>query len=383
MEPGLPAFGGGAEEPIGEGFAFVEYETVSGTYADGEEYTLRAPVYRVRDLSYGDFADGIRFSPRVAPQLIGTGLLGAVPEATIREREDPKDLDGDGISGRSDATVDPTTGRRAMGRFGYKLSTASPLHQIVAAYRNDMGVTSRFVTREPCAERQASCWRAARLEPNEHHDGVDISDVELALVEFYVRLLAVPERRGYDEASGTWDADVLRGRALFFESGCEACHRHRMTTGVAVGSVLGRVELHTLFDDGEPIEVLSGQTIHPYTDLLLHDMGGVCEPVRRETADGGSCMAGDNCTWTLRCDGLADGRPEGAASGTEWRTAPLWGLGLVETVNPRATYLHDGRARTVAEAILWHGGEAEASRRAFVEMPAHDRAALLAFLGSL
>ena len=383
LAAGLAKFGRGETEAIGEGFGYVEYETVSGSYADGTAYELRRPVVRVKDLSYGDFSDDVLFSARVAPQLIGLGLLGAVPDAAIRERADPGDDDGDGISGRVSETVDLTTSESALGRFGYKATTASPLHQTVVAYRNDMGVTSRYVTGEACAETQATCREAALAEPDRYPGGVDISDVELALVEFYVRLLAVPERRGYDEASDTWDEDVLRGRTLFFEMGCETCHTYRLETAVAAGSVLGDVDLNTLRDDAEPIEVLSEQVIHPYTDLLLHDMGGSCEAVRRETADGEPCAAGENCTWTQRCEGLADGRPTGSASGTEWRTAPLWGLGLVTTVNPRATFLHDGRARSIAEAILWHGGEAADSRDAFRELPADDRDAVLEFLESM
>ena len=383
VSAGLSAFGGGDAAAIGEGFGFVEYDTIAGSYADGESYELRLPVIRIRELSYGDFAGGILFSARVAPQLIGMGLLGSLPEEVLRERVDPEDTDGDGISGRLNETLDVTTGERAVGRFGYKASTASPLHQAVAAYRDDMGVTSRFVSAEPCAEMQTSCVDAALIEPDSHPGSVDIGDLELALVEFYVRLLAVPERRGYDEQNDIWEEDIRRGRSLFFESGCEACHRYRMETGTAEGSVLGEVQLNTLFADAEPIPVLSDQTIHPYTDLLLHDMGGSCESVSRETPAGEACAAGENCTWTQRCTGLADGRPEGAASGTEWRTAPLWGLGLVEVVNPRATYLHDGRARNIEEAILWHGGEARSSRDAFVELDADQRADLIAFLKSM
>lgn len=383
IQAGLSAFGAGAEQAIGEGFGFVDYEISTGTYADGEEYELRLPVVRIRELSYGDFDDGILFSPRVAPQLIGMGLLGAISEDTLREREDPDDADDNGISGRLNQSVDSTTGELVAGRFGYKASTGSPLHQTVSAYRDDMGVTSRFLTDEPCADQQTSCAGAALVEPDAHAGGVDIGDVELALVEFYVRLLAVPERRGYNDETGTWDEDVARGRTLFFESGCEQCHRWRMETDIAQGSVLGEVRLNTLFDDPESITVLSEQTIHPYTDLLLHDMGGSCEAVRRETRTGEACAAGENCTWTQRCTGLADGRPERGATGTEWRTAPLWGIGLVEVVNPRATYLHDGRARNLAEAILWHGGEAEASRDNFIELDADERADLLAFLKSM
>ena len=380
---GLSDFGEGVTEAIGEGFAFVEYETIEGAYEDGEPFELRRPVVKVRELSYGDFADGIQFSARVAPQLIGLGLLEAVPEADIRSLADPDDADGDGISGRANSVFDHTADAVRLGRFGPKAGTASLLQQTVNAYRNDIGVTNRFVPEEACTEAQVSCQLAARLEGDPHPGGVDISDVELALVEFYLRLLAVPERRGFDAESEAWDEDVLRGRTMFFETGCGSCHQHRLTTGTAAGSVLGSVELNALIPEAPPIEVLSEQRIFPYTDLLLHDLGGACDPVHREAADGGACAANDNCVWALRCTGLADGKPEELASASEWRTAPLWGLGLVKTVNERATFLHDGRARSIAEAILWHGGEAQRSRDQFVAMPAADRSALLAFLESL
>ena len=383
IDAGLSAFGRGGEAAIGEGFATVEYETVAGAYDDGTAFTLRRPVITVRELSYGDFEDGILFSARIPPQLIGLGLLAAVPEADIRTNADANDADDDGISGRFNSAYDQTVEATRLGRFGHKASTASLLQQAVNAYRADMGVTSRFAIEEPCTPRQTSCQQAALAEPDDHPGGVDIDDVQLALVEFYLRLLAVPERRGYDETADSWDEEVLRGRTLFFESGCEKCHRQRWETGAAAGSVLGRVELNTLFEDVEDIAVLSEQTIFPYTDLLLHDMGGACPPISREHADGEPCPSGQNCRWVQRCTGLADGRPEGAASGGEWRTAPLWGLGLVRTVNERATFLHDGRAESIAEAILWHGGEAQASRDEFAAMAEADRDALLAFLNSL
>ena len=380
---GLATFGGGADAAIGEGFATIDYETVRGSYADGSAFELRKPIYKVRDLSYGDFAPGIRFSPRIAPQLIGLGLLEAVPVDDVHAIADADDADGDGISGRVNESTDQTVDAVRLGRFGHKASTASVLQQTANAFRADIGVTNRFAPDEPCAIGQSSCATAASMEADDHAGGVDISDVELALVEFYTRLLAVPERRGFDAETETWDEDVLRGRALFFESGCAKCHRQRWRTGSAAGSVLGEVRLNVLEEGAAPIEVLSDQVIFPYTDLLLHDMGGSCDPVQREQADGGTCTAGENCVWVLRCEGLADGRTEGRAGGSEWRTAPLWGLGLVKTVNERATFLHDGRARTVAEAILWHAGEAQQSRDAFVALAQNERADLLAFLGSL
>jgi len=380
---GLPAFGGGAADAIGEAFGFIQYVPVSGMYDDGTEYELRKPIYKVRDLSYGDFSDGIQLSPRVAPQMIGLGLLGAIPEADIRALADPDDTDGDGISGRVNETLDPTTGTVEFGRYGYKLTSASVLQQSSGAFRGDMGVTNRFASEEPCAPGQASCINAALLEPDRHAGGVDLSDIELAFVEFYARLLAVPNRRGYDPTTGAWGADIVAGRTLFFESGCGDCHTHSFETGEAAGSVLGEIDVNVLVQPAEPIEVLSNQTIYPYTDLLLHDMGGSCDPVVREDAEGGFCDIGADCTWVLRCEGLADGRPDRLASGTEWRTAPLWGLGLVQTVNPNATFLHDGRARTIEEAILWHDGEGEESRLAFLAMSSDQRADLLTFLESL
>ncbi|MEM9322793.1 MAG: di-heme oxidoredictase family protein [Pseudomonadota bacterium] len=380
---GLSSFGGGATEAIGEGFGFIEYETIAGTYDDGTPYELRLPTYKVRELSYGDFSAGVQLSPRIAQQMIGLGLLGAIPEADILANEDLNDADGDGISGRANQSFDPTTGQTAVGRYGHKASSASVLQQSADAYRGDLGVTSSVAPEESCGTNQASCTQAALLEPDQFPGDVDVSDLELAFVEFYSRLLAVPDRRGYDAATESWDPQIVEGRTLFFESGCQGCHTQTFTTGVGEGSVLGDIDLNQLVPDAAPIDVLTGQVIYPYTDLLLHDMGGSCQAVTRENADGSACPAGDNCTYVLRCDGLADGRPDGLASGTEWRTPPLWGLGLVQVVTPAATFLHDGRARTIEEAVLWHGGEAEATRNAVLAMPASERAALYAFLESL
>ncbi|MEM6817534.1 MAG: di-heme oxidoredictase family protein [Pseudomonadota bacterium] len=382
-DAGLSSFGGGATASIGEAFATVEYETVSGTYNDGAPYELRRPIYKIKELSYGDFTDGVMFSPRLAQQMIGLGLLGAIPEASILANEDPNDADGDGISGRANRVFDQTTGTEGVGRYGHKATSSSVLQQTAGAYRGDMGATSSFAPEEPCTAAQSSCINAALLEPDRYVDGVDTSDIELALVEFYARLLAVPDRRGYDENTRSWDAQIVEGRALFFESGCNSCHQQRFTTGVAAGSVLGDIDINRLVPDAGPIEVLSNQDIYPYTDLLLHDMGGSCLPVSREFENGSACPAGENCTYVLRCDGLADGRPDLLADGTEWRTPPLWGIGLAQTVNPAATFLHDGRARTLEEAVLWHGGEATASLNAVLALTEPERDALYAFLESL
>lgn len=383
IEAGLSAFGEGSGSAIGEGFATIEYETVVDSFADGVTYELRRPIYKVRELSYGDFDSGILFSPRLAPSVFGSGLLEVIPEAEIRELADPEDADGDGISGRAATVFDQTVGTQRLGRFGLKASVASLLQQTALAYRNDSGATSRYVTDEACGSQQISCQQAALAEPNEAVGGVDIADIELALVELYVRLLAVPDRRGFDEEAQAFAPEILAGRIHFFEAGCGGCHRYSFTTGEAEGSVLGDVSLSTLMQPASPISVLSEQQIFPYTDLLLHDMGGACPPISQEFEDGTPCGSGQNCTWVQRCTGLADGRPEGDATGTEWRTPPLWGIGLVTTVNPNATFLHDGRARTIEEAVLWHGGEASAARAAYKSLDLQGRDELLAFLESL
>ena len=234
---------------------------------------------------------------------------------------------------------------------------------------------------EPCTENQLACLLAAELE-SKVGEVVDLGDHSLALVEFYNRVLAVPVRRGFDRDTQVWNEDVTKGRTLFFSSNCIGCHTPRHVTGEAAGSVLGEITLAGLTEQAEPVSVLSNQTIFPYTDLLLHDMGGSCE-VTRETAEGLSCKAGAECLYVQRCEGLADGVIQGDASGAEWKTPALWGIGLVQTVNVNSTFLHDGRARTIEEAILWHGGEAEQSKNAFMSLNATEREQLLLFVQSL
>ncbi|MGF1525982.1 MAG: di-heme oxidoredictase family protein [Candidatus Competibacterales bacterium] len=229
-----------------------------------------------------------------------------------------------------------------------------------------MGVTNPLFPEESCSPLQITCREQAREEPSARPNATAL---ELALVEFYNRTLAVPRRRDAD------DPVVLAGKGHFHQTGCVGCHTPRYETGPLVGSALGEINGLFLDPEAEPreIEVLSRQTIWPYTDLLLHDMGGECRAVTEETPG----------VWVQRCTGLADGRPVFDASGSEWRTPPLWGIGLTQTVNPRAGFLHDGRARTVEEAILWHDGEARAAKEGFMALPRAARAALLRFVESL
>jgi CxxC motif-containing protein (DUF1111 family) len=295
-----------------------------GRYADGSSYELRRWELALRDEAYGPL-DAVRLSMRIGQQVIGLGLLEAVDDAAIIALEDPEDRDGDGISGRAHRVV-RADGSIAVGRFGWKASQPTLEDQVVAALHGDIGITSPERPAEAYGiEQRSSISAASGGDP-------EISRHKVERIAHYCRVLAVPAQRG----AGT--PVVERGRALFASAGCASCHRPELVTG-----------------DNSPIEAFRGVTILPYTDLLLHDMG----------------------------EALADGRRDGDASGREWRTPPLWGLGLLETVNGNAELLHDGRARSIEEAILWHGGEAERSRDAFIAMPREERAALIAFLQSL
>ncbi len=367
---------------IGEAYPYVLYEDEDGRYPDGSEYTLKRPVYVVTDASYGAFAEGVRFSPRVAPGMPGMGLLGAITEDDLRALADPFDLDGDGISGRIHWVRDVLKDELAIGRYGWKAINPTVLQQSAGAFRGDIGVTSSLFPEESCTDAQVACLDAA-VDEEKSSPETDVTDVFLAFVEFYSRTLGVPERAGFDPATGTWDQGIAAGWQHFRDVGCDSCHAASFVTGEAEGSPLGDIVVSTLVQPAEPIEALSGQQIHPYTDLLLHDMGGSCEPVVRETEAGVPCVGGADCNWVVRCDGLADGFAEGDASGSEWRTPPLWGIGLAQEVNERARFLHDGRAETLEEAILWHGGEAQAARDAFMALELGDRLDLIEFLESL
>lgn len=312
--PGIPA----------EGLARITYVEQPGTYADGEPYSLRAPSYAISNPGYGALPATLMVSPRVAPQIIGLGLLEAVPEATLMSLADPQDANGDGISGRPNVVWNAATGTSQLGRFGWKANQPDLLNQNTGAAIGDIGLTTSVHPAENCAEGQSACLAAVT-------SGTDISDEFVRRLTLYTQTLAVPTQRTPE------DALVARGAGTFRTLGCANCH------------------MPTLKTEAAALPELANQTFHPYTDLLLHDMG----------------------------EGLADNRPDFAANGREWRTPPLWGLGLVPAVNGHSTLLHDGRARGFAEAILWHGGEADAAREAFRSSPRASREALIAFLGSL
>ncbi|WP_299968865.1 di-heme oxidoredictase family protein [uncultured Roseobacter sp.] len=299
----------------------------------GETASLRSPRYSLANLGYGPLHPDIMISPRVAPQMIGLGLLDAIPAADILARVDPDDADGDGISGRAQIVMSSEHGVPMLGRFGLKAGQPSVKEQSASAFAGDIGISS---TLHPdgfgeCTAAQTAC-RSAAHGNTDAHDGAEIGTEGLDLVTFYSSNLGVPARRDVD------DTQVLHGKRVFYETGCIACHTPKHVT-------------HRLTDQPEQ----SFQLIWPYTDMLLHDMG----------------------------PGLADNRPEARATGREWRTPPLWGIGLTEQVSGHTYFLHDGRARSLLEAVLWHGGEAEAQRQSVIDMPPPDRAALIRFLESL
>lgn len=309
-----------------EGRASITFTEVAGSYGDGETYSLRQPGYQIAELGYGPLGEDILMSPRVAPQMIGLGLLQTVPGETLLALADADDKDGDGISGRVNMVWDQMAGKSAIGRFGWKANQPNLHQQNAGAALGDIGLTTAINASENCTAAQEKCAAAI------NGGAPEISDAFLDKLTLYTMMIAVPQQR--DAAA----PEVKQGEALFRDFGCASCHMPSLVTG-----------------ENADFPQLSNQTIHPFTDLLLHDMG----------------------------EGLADNRPDFEATGREWRTPPLWGLGLVPTVNGHDNLLHDGRARGFAEAILWHGGEAEAAKEAFRTAPKDERAALVAFLRSL
>lgn len=309
-----------------EGKVRIDYRSLPMHFADGTQVDLRQPTLQISQLGYGPLHPDTQFSARIAPPMIGLGLLEAIPMASILANADPDDANGDGISGRANQVWDDERGTTVLGRFGWKAGQPTLNQQNAHAFVGDMGLTTNLLPRDDCTATQISCLQAVNGGQPE------VSDEILALVLFYSRNLGVPARRQVD------DLQVRQGKQLFNQAGCSGCHIPSFTTRA---------------DAAEP--ELANQLIRPYSDLLLHDMG----------------------------NGLADNRPEFLASGREWRTAPLWGVGLTETVNGHSQLLHDGRARNLLEAILWHGGEAEAARQQVLAFDAEQRAALLAFLHSL
>lgn len=300
----------------------ISYGDVPVSYPDGSTVTLRKPAYTVTN-PYMPLPANYLLSPRLAPPVFGAGLLENIPEAEILSYVDANDANGDGISGKANYVYNLYTKQKEIGRFGLKANTSSLLVQVATAYQQDMGVTSYV---------QAVESIFGQSQYDNKADDPELPDSILNAVTFYVKSLAVPARRN------TTDPEVKAGEKLFMQLNCSGCHRQTVQTAVDV-----------------TMPQISNQRIHPYTDLLVHDMG----------------------------DGLADNRPDFLATGREWRTMPLWGIGLFGKTNGTPYYLHDGRARTMEEAILWHDGEAKNAKNAFMQLSKVDRDRVIKFLQSL
>ena len=309
-----------------EGKVRVAYSTQQVHFADGYSLELRKPELKISQLGYGPMQPDTLFSIRIAPPMIGLGLLEAIPEQAILAHADPDDRNGDGIAGQANWVWDEVQQKTVLGRFGLKAGQPSLFQQSIAAFANDLGLTSSLQPRDQCTESELACRSA--------QDGgkPEISDNIMQKLLFYTRHLGVPARRQVD------NPQVLAGKGLFYQAGCQSCHVAEFVTSA---------------NAAEP--ELANQRIHPYSDLLLHDMG----------------------------EGLADGRGEFRANGRQWRTPPLWGIGLTRKVSGHTEFLHDGRARNLLEAIAWHSGEAEQAKLRVLTFDSAQRQQLLAFLNSL
>ena len=299
----------------------VKFSEISGNFPDGSKYSLMKPEYKISKWNYG-IPEQYHLSPRVPPAVYGMGLLQMIPEETVREFEDTEDRNGDGISGRMSKVNSRLTGKDELGRFGWKAAQPDVIHITANALHQDMGITSDLFPKQNCEPVQSGCIGVSSVSP-------EIDSTTLKDLVYSVMMTAVPGRR---------NLDTQEGRRIFSGIGCAKCHRTEMKTGI---------------DPDFP--ELSNQKIHPYSDLLLHEMG----------------------------EELSDEIKEGSAEGSEWRTPPLWGLGLYSLVNQHSFLLHDGRARNAEEAVLWHGGEAFKSREKYRSLSRADREKLLDFLYSL
>jgi CxxC motif-containing protein (DUF1111 family) len=311
----------------------ISYRAMHGEFADGTPYALQKPAYRFAKLNYGPLAKGVMVSPRIAPQLAGVGLLDAIASADIVDNAARQAAVPGPIKGQANTVWDAHSGEMRIGRFGWKANTATIAGQTAAAFVGDIGITSSLFPKETCTPTQKDCLASPSGAKG---TAPELDDHTLANVVFYQSTLAPAARRNFD------DVTVARGQTLFAQAQCAACHRPSYLTAQGPFPALTSSKV-------------SGQRIWPYTDLLLHDMG----------------------------PGLADGRPDFQASRTQWKTPPLWGIGLIKDVNGHQRLLHDGRADGVLEAILWHGGEATASQRQVIKMTADERRALVKFVESL
>lgn len=303
----------------------ITYQDIVETFDDGTTVILKKPIYQFVNLGFGPMSGNLKVSPRIANQIIGLGLLDAIPESTILSFADVNDANGDGISGKPNYVHDIQSNTQKLGRFGWKSNQPSVLQQVAAAFSGDMGITSSLFPNENCPP-------GVDCDAIPNGGTPEITDDNLNKVAIYSLTLAVPARRNHT------NQDVLRGKKTFETIGCASCHIPKIQTG-----------------SNYPITAFRNQTIRPYTDMLLHDMG----------------------------DALGDNATDFLATGNEWRTPALWGIGLIQTVNGHTNLMHDGRAKNITEAILWHGGEGSTSKNKFKQLPVKEREDLLKFLNSL
>lgn len=308
-----------------EGKINVTYTNLNRNYPDGTPYVLRKPNYTIIDKQFGELSD-IKMSPRVGQQVIGLGLIDAITRESIEANIDIGDSNNDGIIGKANYIIDELSGELKIGKFGWKANQPTLRQQVADAFNGDMGLSTSIFSEQNCPDSQTLC--------NESQIGgePEVTNSQLNDVIFYQSALAVPKRRNF------MDQNVLEGKVLFREADCIKCHATNFTTG-----------------DSSENNYVEGVLIHPFSDFLLHDMG----------------------------QDLADYRSDYLANGSEWRTQPLWGIGLISTVNNHTNFLHDGRARNIEEAILWHGGEADKSKIKFMNLNAIDRNKLIEYVNSL
>ena len=313
-----------------EGDYYLTYQTHTEVLSDGTKIELRKPQLHWRTLHYGNFEESTEFTMLTSPALVGMGLLDSIPDKSILANADPNDSNNDGISGRVNWLDEEQT---VIGRFGYKASVETVDQQNQSAFHTDLGLSTPLnpTASGDCTSRQRDCLNSPNGN-SPHLDNLEVDEQQMRLVNLFVSLSSPPAMRNLKTTA------FLEGKRVFDAAGCAGCHTPKMKTG-----------------NDSPLKALNNRTFYPFTDLLLHDMGPE----------------------------LASGFPSFSASPSEWRTAPLWGLGLSEQISGRSGFLHDGRARNIEEAILWHGGEAASSQRHFKALTRENRQKLIFFLESL
>ena len=320
------------KDVLKEADIIIDYKYSLEMYEDGRVVELRRPIIKIDNLNYGEFNESTTFSARIAQPMIGLGLIENISDQSLLMNEDIDDTNKDGVSGKANKVWDIQKEKLEIGRFGWKAAQPSVYQQTADAFYHDMGLSNKLYSNPfNCTSKQEECTKAISGN-SEEYDDLEVSSDQLDLVTFYSSQLGVPARRSINAEN------VKKGKEIFFALNCNSCHVESFTTG----------------DFGSHAN-LNNQIIYPYSDFLLHDMG----------------------------ESLSDGVSEFFAQGSEWRTPPLWGIGLTSIVSDEYGYLHDGRARTIEEAILWHGGEANEIIQNYKKLKKNEVNQLLSFINSL